>query len=170
MALAEAEARARAAGRGDIAEYLALRKSNDLIRRTACSWLLDLFAAAAGGANRQGAAIQISTDIEHRFKLGNASLVGSSIKLKRGVRTLLVEVGWPRAPRDGFIRGGGLAFGRIKHLGIKPANEELRLVLDDNGTPCWTIERKLTVASSPYNLHETNVRNHLQILLSDSRR
>jgi hypothetical protein len=32
IALAEAEARARAAGRADISDYLALRGSNDLIR------------------------------------------------------------------------------------------------------------------------------------------
>ena len=35
-ALAEAEGRARAAGRSDLSEYLALRSSNDLLRKTAC--------------------------------------------------------------------------------------------------------------------------------------
>lgn len=170
LALAEAEGRARAAGRTDIAEYLALRNSNDLIRKTASDWLFGLFAAAAGEANRAGASIQVSTETAHRFKLGNASMVGSCLRLKRGVRTLLVEVGWPRAPRDGFISGGGLAFGHIKHLGIKSKNEELRLVLDPGGTPSWTVERKLNIVTEPYELHETNVRHHIEILLNDSRR
>ena len=129
--LAEAEARARAQGRADIADYLALRSSNDLIRKIAGDWLLAMFANAAGEANRKGAAIQISSEDAHRFKVGNASMVGTRLSLSSGVRQLFVEAGWPRTPRDGFIRGGGLACCHIKHVGIKPANEELRLVVDE---------------------------------------
>ena len=166
LGLAEAEARARAMGRTDIADYLALRSSNDLIRKVASEWLLTLFVSAAGEANRTNAAIQISTDDAHRFKVGNARMLGSGLSLKRGVRVLLVEVGWPRTPRDGFIRGGGLACGNIKHLGIKLANEALRLTLDDSGTPSWMVEVK---QGPPRELHETDVQDHLAILLSDSR-
>ena len=61
--LAEAEARARAMGRTDIAEYLALRSSNDLIRKIAADWLLSMFTTAAGEANRLGAAIQTLSDM-----------------------------------------------------------------------------------------------------------
>src|SRR6185295_15682656 len=107
--LAEAEARARAQGRADIADYLALRSSNDLIRRIAGDWLMNMFVTVAGEANRAGAAIQISTETSHRFKVGNASMVGTLLSLGSGVRRVLVEIGWPRTPRDGFIRGGGLA-------------------------------------------------------------
>ncbi len=167
VGLAEAEARARAAGRTDIAAYLALRSSNDLIRRIAGDWLLTMFTTAAGEANRAGAAIQISTDDGHRFKVGNASMVGTRLSLGSGVRRLLVEVGWPRTPRDGFIRGGGLACGNIKHVGIKPANKELRLVLDAAGTPCWFVIEKH--GSRRHELHETNVRDHLAILVDDLR-
>jgi hypothetical protein len=169
LGLAKAEARARAAGREDIAEYLALRNSNDLIRKVASDWLLGIFALAAGEANRAGAAIQISTDPAHRFKVGNASMVGSRLSLGRGVRELVLEIGWPRAPRDGFIRGGGLACGYIKHLGIKPANEELRLVLSPSATPGWIVQGKPEARSESYELHEAHVRNHIAILLSDSR-
>ena len=165
LALAKAEARARVAGRQDIAEYLALRSSNDLTRKIASDWLLGMFAAAAGEANRAGAAIQISTESSHRFKVGQATMVGSRLSLARGLRTLLVETGWPRAPRDGFIRGGGLACGNIKHLGIKHANEELRLVVDPAGTPRWIVIGRL----EPRELHETNVKDHLAILLDNSR-
>ena len=169
LALAEAEARARAAGRKDISEYLALRSANDLIRKIASDWLLGMFAAAAGEANRADAAIKISTEEAHRFKVGHASMVGSRLSLASGVRMLIVEVGWPRAPRDGFIRGGGLACGNIKHRGIKSANEELRLVLSGSGTPSWIVEGKRGTSTEAHELHEANVRNHIAMLLDDSR-
>ena len=175
--LAEAEARARAQGRTDIAEYLALRSSNDLIRTIAGNWLLTLFTTTAGEANRAGAGIQISTDHEHRFKVGHASMVGSLLSLASGVRKIVVEVGWPRTPRDGFIRGGGLACGNIKHVGIKRANEELRLVVDASGTPSWIViaghgwhhvSEPGELSKLP-KLHEANVKRHVAILLDDSR-
>ena len=166
LGLAEAEARARASGRSDIAQYLALRSSNDLIRKIARDWLLTMFVSAAGEANRAGAAIQISADEAHRFKVGNAGMRGSRLGLKRGVRQILVEVGWPRTPSDGFIRGGGLACGNIKHVGIKTADEELRLVVNSEGTPVWLVQMK---HGEPQELHETNVRDHVAILLNDSR-
>ena len=170
LALAKAEARARGAGRTDISEYLALRSSNDLIRKTASKWLLGMFATAAGEANRAGASIKISTADAHRFRVGNASMVGSRLSMESGVRMLLVEVGWPRLPRDGFIRGGGLACSNLKHLGIKPANEELRLVLSGNGTPSWIAQTKHGAPIEPQEFHEANVKNHIAILLGDSRK
>lgn len=169
-ALALAKAEARAAGRTDISEYLALRSSNDLIRKTAGKWLLGMFAAAAGEANRAGASIKISTEDAHRFKVGNANMVGSRLSLGSGVRMLLVEVGWPRLPRDGFIRGGGLACSNLKHLGIKLKNEELRLIVRSDGTPSWIAQRKHGSPLEPQEFHETNVRNHIAILLADSRK
>src|SRR5687768_13921498 len=123
LALAEAEQRARAAGRTDITTYLALRTSNDLLRKTGRDWLQTMFATVAGEANRTGAGIQISREDDHRFKVGTATMVGSRLSLSNGVRMLFVEVGWPRTPSDGFIRGGGLACANIKHLGIKSASE-----------------------------------------------
>jgi hypothetical protein len=93
-------------------------------------------------------------------------MVGSRLSLVSGVRLLSVEAGWPRAPRDGFIRGGGLACGNIKHRGMKSANQELRLILSANGTPSWIIEGKR--ASHPY-LHEEDIKNHIALLLDDSR-
>lgn len=169
VGLAEAEARARRDGRSEIAEYIALRSSNDLIRTIARDWLLQLFVTAAGSANRAGAPIQIATAEAHRFKVGSASMVGTRLTLGRGVRALVVEVGWPRTPRDGFIRGGGLACVNIKHVGIKHANEELRLVVDVSGTPCWVVTARHRAHSEPYEFHETHVKSHLAILLSDEK-
>jgi hypothetical protein len=164
IGLAEAERRARATGRADIAEYLALRNSNDLIRQIAKDWLLGMFTSAAGEANRVGAAIKISREDAHRFKVGNAAMVGNSLSLVCGVRRLLVEAGWPRTPRDGFIQGGGLARGNIKHVGIQIANEELRLVLNAEGTPTWMAQFK---HDQPRQLHESDVRDHVAILLDN---
>ena len=162
LGLAQAEARARAAGRTDIAEYLALRTSNDLQRKVGSDWLIEIFTSAAGNANRGGGAIQISSKGEHRFKIGHATMVGRQLNLSHGVRRLLVEVGWPRTPRDGFIRGGGLARAHIKHVGIKPADDLLRLVLNARGTPTWIVEPK---HGESRELHEADVRNHVAILL-----
>ena len=169
LGMAEAEARARASGRADIAQYLALRSSNDLLRKISTDWLLNLFAAAAGEANRNGAAVQISRDDRHVFKVGNANMVGPRISLGRGVRVLLIEVGWPRTPRDGFIRGGGLACANIKHVGIKPANEELRLTVDDTEKPRWIIVDKHGVLPEPREFHEADVAQHLSLLINDVR-
>lgn len=167
LALIEAEARARATGRKDISEYLALRGANDLIRKIGSDWLLAMFEKVAAEANRANAGIRIAKEDEHRFKVGTATMVGRRLSLGRGVRVLLVETGWPREPRDGFIRGGGLACANIKHLGIRSESEALRLVLNSSGAPGWIARGGKRGASSE--IHEAEVRNHIAILLDDSR-
>ena len=47
-ALSEAEQRARLAGRKDVAEYLSLKNSNDLIRKAGVEWLVNEFTNQAG--------------------------------------------------------------------------------------------------------------------------
>ena len=159
-ALSEAEHRARLAGRRDVAEYLALRNSNDLLRKAGVDWLVRGFTTLAGDANRAGASIQISNKEGHRFPVGSATMVGHQLVLSNGVRTLYVEAGWPRVPRDGFVRGGGLACASIRHLGIKPAGEELILSKSSNGVPTWNSVRK-----KHSSLHESDIRRHILILL-----
>ncbi|HZM98388.1 MAG TPA: hypothetical protein VFB70_03295 [Pyrinomonadaceae bacterium] len=158
-ALSEAEQRARLAGRGDVAEYLALRNSNDLLRKAGVDWLVAGFTTLAGDANRAGASIQISTKEGHRFAVGTSTMVGHLLTLINGVRTLYVEAGWPRTPRDGFIRGGGLASANIRHMGIKLADEELLLAKSATGAPTWKSVRK------KHSLHESDIRRHITILL-----
>lgn len=158
LALSEAERRARLAGRGDIAEYLSLKNSNDLLRKAAIDWLLAEFTVLAGEANRAGASIQIAKQEGHRFPTGNSTMVGHLLTLTNGVRTLFVEAGWPRTPRDGFVRGGGLAAANIRHLGIKSANEELLLAKSHTGAPAWkSIEKDY--------LLEADIHRHLLILI-----
>ena len=160
--LAEAERRARTAGRGDLVEYLRLRASNDQARSTGLEWLFETFTTLAGEANRAGAGVQILKKEGHRFEIGSATMVGKLLTLKSGVRQLMIEAGWPRAPRDGFVRGNGLASGQIRHFGIKSANEELLLVRSPKGTPQWLAIDKHGARSQ---LLEARVRQHIKNFL-----
>jgi len=160
LALAEATQRAHGAGRADIARYLDLRRRNDLLRRAATKWLNDQVMRLAADANRRGAAIQIEQEVEHRFRRGSATMVGPQLILRRGVRALTIESGWPRAPRDGVVRGNALACANLKHFGKPRLNDELVLVSSAKGSPQWFIlkddERSL--------LTESDLRRHFSIL------
>jgi hypothetical protein len=161
-ALLEAERRARLAGRSDIAEYLSLKNSNDLLRKAGVNWLFDEFMTLAAHANRAGASIQVSKQEGHRFRTGASTMVGNLLTLSNGVRTLFIEAGWPRTPRDGFIRGGGLAAANIRHLGIRTANEELLLSKLNSGAPAWKSDKHKF-------LQTTHLQRHLKILLDQHR-
>ncbi len=165
LALAEAARRARTTGRADIASYLDLRSKNDLLRRTAIDWLTATLTALAGEANRKGAGIQIERHDPHTFRRDSATMVGTQLTLRRGVRSLAVESGWPRKPVDGFVRGDGLACANIKHFGRPHANAELILSPSTCGSPQWLVIDK-TQTRTP--LTESQIRHHLYILLSES--
>ena len=160
VALAQATQRAHGAGRADIARYLDLRRRNDLLRRAATEWLIDAVFSMAADANRAGAAIQIERTEDHRFQRAVATMVGTQLILRRGVRALTVESGWPRTPRDGIVRGNALACANIKHLGQPRKNEELILVSSAKGSPQWFAlkddERSLVT--------ESDLRRHFSIL------
>lgn len=165
LALSEAMRQARLNGRADIARYLDLRAQNDLLRRAAMDWLTTTFTSLAAVANRHGAGIQIQQEDAHRFRRGSATMVGTQVILRRGVRALTLESGWPRMPGDGFVRGDGLACANIKHLGRHRSNAELLLARSAKGAPQWIIMEK-TEARVP--LTEEQIRQHFSILLSES--
>ena len=158
----EAEKRARAAGRGDVVDYLALRAVNDLARSAGIKWLLETFTALAGEANRAGASINLSTQDAHRFRVGNSTMVGRSLTLRAGVRAVTVEAGWPRTPRDGIVRGGGLACANVNHFGNRKASEELLLVKAPQSAPQW-IALGTSGARTPF--AEDSARHHIKKLL-----
>ena len=164
IALSEAEEKARRAGRGDLAEYLALRNSNDLLRKAGIDWLVTSFVNHAGDANRAGGSIQLSNTDGHRFRMGTSTMVGRLVTLTNGVRRISVEAGWPRTPRDGIVRGNGLAAANVLHLGLKSASQELLLTRSANGSPQWT-----SVTKKPHVFHESDIRHHLAILLDHPR-
>jgi hypothetical protein len=163
-ALSEAERRARLAGRKDVAEYLSLKNSNDLLRKAGVDWLVAGFTNLAGDANRSGASIKIAKADGYRFRTGTSTMVGHLLTLTNGVRTLYVEAGWPRTPRDGVVRGGGLAFAVIRHLGIRTANQELLLGKSNTGSPTWK-----SVVDKQVFVHESDIRRHIAILLDHRR-
>ncbi len=134
--LSEARVKAENSGRADVAEYLALRATNDMVRQTSVEWLLDSLFEIASDANRGGANVSVETENSHRFEFGNVSLVGSLCRLRQGVRCLSVEAGWTRAPADGFMRGGALAVALISHFGRSKHNAELVLISEKNA-PNW---------------------------------
>jgi len=162
LALAEAKDRARASGRRDIANYLDLRRQNDLLRRTATDWLMEAVILIAGKANRTGASIQIEQDDTHRFPRGTATMVGKRVTLRQGVRALTIESGWPRTSRDGIVRGGGLACANIKHFGRPRANVELLLMRASNGSPRWFAHDKHGKKST---LSEEEIKAHISLLI-----
>src|SRR5215207_5107492 len=119
----EARARARGGGRNEVLEYLDLKAANDAARTRAIEWLLETFTAAAGELNSAGAGLTLARTDAHRFRVGNSTMVGARLVLRRGVRALTVEAGWPRIPHDGIVRGGGLASAAISHFGDARAGE-----------------------------------------------
>ena len=129
-------AKAQASGNRDVAEYLALKATNDMIRQTSVKWLFDSLLETASNANRNGASITIENENPHRFPFGNANLVGSLARFRQGVRCLTLEAGWTRTPADGFMRGGALAAARISHFGIGKANVDLMLIRNGD-LPQW---------------------------------
>ena len=137
----EAIFRARTTGRGDVAEYLALKASNDTIRSKSIKWLFDSMLEIASNANRNNANITIENENPHRFAVGNATMVGSLLRFRQGVRCLTIEAGWTRTPADGFMRGGALVAGRISHFGISQANADFLLLLTED-LPQWFVVDK----------------------------
>lgn len=160
--MAEARERAQGGGRGDVLEYLSLRAANDAVRSRGVEWLLELFMTAAGELNRTGAGLALARTDAHRFRVGNSSMVGARLVLRRGVRQLTIEAGWPRAPLDGIVRGGGLASALVGHFGDARAGEELLLVPDGDSEARWFVVEKTGARTQ---LQPESLRRHLARLL-----
>ncbi|HUR96590.1 MAG TPA: hypothetical protein VMZ26_00855 [Pyrinomonadaceae bacterium] len=155
--LAEALANAKSSGRGDVADYLALKQSNDLIRQTGVDWLFDAFIEIASEANRQNPHLTIEREEPHEFEFKQARMAGSLIRVRSGVRSMMVEAGWTRTPAHGFMRGGALAAARIRHFGKPAADIELMLMKSDE-VPGW----RSVIGDS---FDSTSLREHFEILL-----
>jgi hypothetical protein len=162
--VAEAAERAGVAGRADVALYLALRAANDMARTVAVAWLIDTFTALADEAMLRGADLRLAPDDDHTFRVSHSTMIGRRLTLSAGlVRALTVEAGWPRTPRDGIVRGAGLARARVSHFGDRGADEELLLVKSDEGAPRWIV---INESGARVNFDEARARRHLDKLLS----
>ena len=134
--LNQAASDAQTAGRSDVADYLSLKATNDLIRAASVKWLFDSMTEIAAFANRAQVSITLETENPHQFEFAKANMVGSLLKLRLGVRCLSLQAGWTRTPADGFMRGGALAAGRITHFGMAKHNEEI-ILLREEDSPSW---------------------------------
>lgn len=158
----EALLKAQNTGRGDVAEYLNLKQTNDALRSTGCRWLFDSFIEFSDEANRRGIRLDVENYNSHRFAVGQATMVGSLIKFNRGLRQLSVEAGWTRSPQDGFIRGGGLACARILHFGMSKKNAELMLFASPERVPQWFL---ITDNGRKNPLSVNHLQEHFRIFL-----
>ena len=156
----EAVKQARSDGRGDVADYLALKASNDALRSTGVKWLFDALLEIASFANRNNNSnITMENENPHRFAFGNANLVGSLLRFRQGLRCLTLEAGWTRTPTDGFMRGGALACARLTHFGISRHNAELLLVQFDNSLNWISIDKN--GGKNPFD--STDLNQHFKI-------
>ena len=161
--VAEAATRAGAAGRDDVAAYLVLRAANDLARTVGVEWLVEIFTSLVDEALLRGVELKLTRDDEQSFRVGQATMVGARLTLSTGmVRSLTVEAGWPRTPRDGVVRGAGLARARLAHFGDRDAHEELLLVKSDAGAPRWIV---VADSGERESFDEERARRHLDKLL-----
>lgn len=157
--LAQAAENARAELRHDVADYLDLKHSNDLVRSAAVGWLFDTLVEFASRLGRENHPVSIERIEPYSFKHHGANIVGSSVCFRYGVRCLTVEAGWTRTPADGFIRGGGLAIARLRHFGMPRANGELTL-LRSADTLVWR-------SSLGVDADSAHLLQHLSLLIDD---
>lgn len=154
---------ARASGRDDLADYLTLKAANDSIRNTGTERLFQSFIEVALNAENVEKNVKVERESPHTFVHRNATMTGALLRLTRGVRCLTVEAGWTRAPSDGFMRLGGLAFARITHFGMPEKNTELILKPSDENS-LW-IAVKLNELTE--NFEASDAAQHLGIFLDD---
>lgn len=155
--LETALAKAEADGRRDVADYITLKAMNDAIRQASVQWLFGSMLEIAKSEPQ----ITIENENSHRFAFSGASMVGSLLRLRRGVRCLTIEAGWTRTPNDGFMRGGALAAARLTHFGLSKHNTEL-LLINLNGSPSWFAAGK---DGSRVLFNSINLNEHFQIFL-----
>lgn len=160
--LAEASRRARDADRHDVADYLDLKASNDLVRRTSVGWLLDTLIQHAASANRQNTAVAIERTEPHNFPHRGANIAGVRVTFRYGVRCLTVEAGWTRTPADGFMRGGMLALARFRHFGLPKAAMDAGLYRSGE-LPAW---RVLGETGAGKDVHSHDLLRQIMLLTS----
>ncbi len=159
--LIEAAVRAASSGESDVAEYLALRSTNDFLRSTSVQWLFEAVAEIAAEANRNNANLTFEKKHPHEFKIENSNLVGWLVRFRQGVRCLSVEAGWTRTPSDGFMRRGALAVGRVTHFGMSKQNMELNLLKIENAPVWFTTDKD----GKRCEFHSDHLQNHFKIFL-----
>jgi hypothetical protein len=119
-----------------VADFIALKATNDEIRQRAVDGLIASFTELAAHANRHNVPIEIDRKEPHNFAAYGANMVGIKTSFRHGIRCLSVEAGWTRLPGDGFMRGGALAVAHVRHFGLKQHGMDLALLKTDE-RPAW---------------------------------
>jgi hypothetical protein len=156
MLLAAGE-KADQAGRGEVAEYLRLKATNDAIRAAGVDWLLKAVIQAAFDAEHPVPNIKVERQEGHAFQRGSSTMVGSLLTVRLGVRCLSVEAGWTRSPSHGIMAGHALARAKVSHFGRERDGEDLRLVRGQD-LPQWLKEDESAFTAS-------DIRRHIDIVL-----
>ena len=148
-----------------VADFIALKATNDEIRGRAVEWLVASFTELAAHANRHNVPIDVERKDPHNFAAFGAHMVGVKAAFRHGIRCLTVEAGWTRSPSDGFMRGGALAVAHIRHFGLKQHATDLALLRSD-GRPTWfQIDNENT--ARPIDLE--NLVRHMSILVDKAK-
>lgn len=150
--LVDAETRAGDMGRKHVADYLRLRATNDAIRFRGVGWLFDTMIEIAGPAMIGHNPVNIEREEPHSFARGSSTMVGSLLRIRQGVRCLMIEAGWARTPADGIMQKGALVYARISHFGMPKAGVEIRLV-HAASLPQWLDEANAVVDSNGLRRH-----------------
>lgn len=156
--LADAGRRASEMGREHVAEYLRLKATNDAIRARGVAWLIDSFIEIAAGEQRRHKSITIERVEPHSFARDSATMRGTLLEVRHGVRCLAVEAGWARGPRDGVMKNKALAFARVSHFGMPRAGDEFRLI-HATSLPSWLDQDGHAVDTS-------TVQRHFEVFLA----
>jgi hypothetical protein len=155
--------KARENGRGDIADYISLKSSNDAIRTKSLNWLIDTVLEVVFAFNNRDANIKIEQKANHQFQNEKAVLTGSRLKLQRGIRCLTIEAGWTRNPGDGFMRGGALVYARLSHFGFPKSFEELLLLKFEDQPQWFSVDGETHRISFDIR----SLRRHFEVFLGD---
>lgn len=161
--LNEALLNAQLSERSDVAEYISLKASNDLIREKSVTWLFETVSEIVFAFNARGARIKLEQADNHRFFHQKAHLTGSRLKLQHGIRCLTLEAGWTQQPGDGFMRGGALVFARISHFGFPKEAEELVLLRYEDQPQWFSVDGEFHRISFDIR----SLRRHFEVFLGD---
>lgn len=168
--MSEAERRARTGASGDALDYFNLRAVNDDLRRAGIEWLFTTCLKLISNINRansNGVLLSIEKNDSHRFREGSSTMIGTRIMVTSGGEFLVFEVGWPRTPKDGIVRGGGLACGLI--TSSRKERRMLLLFRQADGSTRWhEVSRTGSRIKSLSEFNEASVNLHIHGLIESS--
>ncbi len=154
------------------AEYLALKAANDEMRERGKRWLWNALDSLCSEISRELSArdnppLQVGRQ-EWRFTVENSTMVGERFGARFRERTLIVEAGWPREPRHGFIPGRGLARARIgfSQNVMLEAKIVAEMILKRQGEhdPAWHFVTNKRLGER---VTESRLREYFELILGD---